>query len=574
MELPPGTRLRWDQNLLEEALRMFEPYEAYSQGGLQNFPMELQRSMANLARENLEKKVMDLVGRAQQFEAIPLDFDGQLPETDILLEIRDFNRSSGNLTRLLQNLNTLNLVRSYQVLSDVLYWQTATLLEAFNNFLKDEDLYGVKGGDLSWWDGRQPIAYEAFDVQDEKDLKNYLKFQRKRINYLADEYARPLVTFFKNSQILRNRDEERVLFKWERVLTELEKYAAKKPKNSIAVLEKYILTGMNAVDANDYYEKITADMLQAQSGDVFLQRRNELRRLIYDQCQVIASRTVEVNYRAMKSFFDEKLAGKFPFADLEPGMAGYDEADPEQIKDFYAFFNEAVPTIKSVLKYNNNFGLSGQHAARFIEDMEDVREFFGLFLAEGEEKEKDKEAGTEEKVPTLGLKATFRVNQNYEVMANQIIGWKLVVGKQAFTGNGTPAAGQWMLGEPVTVSLRWAKNAPYKPIFAGSFEGAGVKGRTASWQFANRWSLLRLLTDHAADKTDLAGFKDKDPHTLKFEVEVDRVEGKDPTGKKFKSKAFVRIALTTADKAKQPLLMPEFPTSAPKLGMLNEVKGE
>lgn len=28
MELPPGTRLRWDQNLLEEALRMFEPYEA------------------------------------------------------------------------------------------------------------------------------------------------------------------------------------------------------------------------------------------------------------------------------------------------------------------------------------------------------------------------------------------------------------------------------------------------------------------------------------------------------------------------------------------------------------------
>jgi len=171
MDLPPGTRLRWDQNLLDEALRMFEPYEAYSQGGLKNFPIGLQSSMANLARENLDKKVMDLVRRAQQFEAIPVDFDGQLPETDILVEVRDFNKSAANLTRLLNKLNSLNLVRSHQVLSDVLYWQTATLLEAFNSFLEEEELYGVKGGDLSWWDGSQPVAYEAFDVQDEKILK-------------------------------------------------------------------------------------------------------------------------------------------------------------------------------------------------------------------------------------------------------------------------------------------------------------------------------------------------------------------------------------------------------------------
>ena len=159
-------------------------------------------------------------------------------------------------------------------------------------------------------------------------------------------------------------------------------------------------------------------------------------------------------------------------------------------------------------------------------------------------------------------------------MANQIIDWKLAVGKQTFSSSGQAAAGQWLLGEPVTVSLRWAKNAPYKPVFAGSYEGARVKGRIASWRYANNWSLLRLLSEHAADKTDLAGFKDKEPHTLKFEVEVDRVDGKDPTGKKFKSTAFVRIELTTADKAKQPLQVPNFPTLAPKLGMLAEVKGD
>ncbi len=575
LELPPGTRLRWDQNLLEEALRIFEPYESYSQGGLQNFPMELQSSMANLAKDNLEKKVMDLVARAQQFETIPVDYNGQLPETDILLEIRDFNKSSNTLNRLLGNLNTLSLVRSYQVLTDVLYWQTATLLEAFNSFLEKEDLYGVKGGDLEWWNGLQPVSYEAFDVQDEDDLKNYLKFQRKRIKYLAEEYARPLVTFFKNSQILRNREEERILFKWERILTELEKYDTKKPKNSIATLEKYILSGMNTVDAENYYQKITEEMLRDQSGDIFLQRRNQLRRLLFDQCQVIASRNVEINYRALKRLFDERLAGKFPFIDITPDLAGYEEADPEQIKGFYQVFDKTIPTIKNVLKFNNNFGLSGQHAVRFIADMEKVREFFSLYLVEDEGPKKDEKAeDTKEKTPTLGLNVTFRVNQGHEVMANQIMRWKLIVGNQTFNDTGKKVTGQWLLGDPVALSLRWAKNAPYVPLFAGSFEGAKVSGRTASWSFTNNWALLRMLAEHAADKTDFDRFIDPEPHTLKFEVDVDRVDGKDPTGKKFKSRAFLRIALTTADKEMKPLLMPEFPRSAPRLGLLNAVKGE
>jgi len=208
--------------------------------------------------------------------------------------------------------------------------------------------------------------------------------------------------------------------------------------------------------------------------------------------------------------------------------------------------------------------------------MEKVRGFFGLYLA-AEEEEPKKDAGakdTKETVPTLGLEVTFRVNQAYEVMANQIIGWKLVVGKQTLVDGGKTTSGQWSLGEPVTVSLRWAKNAPYRPVFAGTYEGAGVKGRTATWRFSNNWSLLRLLKEHAAEKTDLSGFVDQEPHTLKFDVEVDRVDGKDPTGKKFKSKAFVRVALITADKARLPLQMPTFPTSAPKLGMLSAARGD
>jgi IcmF-related N-terminal domain len=564
LELPPGSRLRWDKNLLNEAVRLFEPYETYKQDGLDRFPVDLQHTMENLAKENLESKVLDLISRAQDFETVSMGFDGQLQESDILVEIRNFNKSAVLLNQLLTYFDDLDLVRSYQVLSDVLYWQTATLMTAFNGFLEAEDLYGVKGGDFSWWDGSPSLNIDAFEVQDEKELENYLNFQRTRIQHLADEYARPLVRFFQNSRILRNREEERILFRWERIIAELEKYASKKPVNSIGLLEKFILTELNGVTVENYYEKISPKALASTSGDIFLQRRNVMRKLLFRRCQRLASIRIQQNYDALRDLFNEKIGGKFPFSEYT-GQTIYAEADPWDIRDFYSIFDPQKTLLGNVLRANRQFGASGDKARAFLAQMEKVRHFLKSYLGSGgEKKEKEKP----EDVPTFDLDVQFRVNRTQEAMANRIIEWRMGIGTQVMEKQNGSQLGRWRYGDPIRLSLRWAKNAPDYPVFAGEDASIKVAGRTITFVFDNKWSLLKMLRSHAADPGDFGGLSDPKPHSLKVSVDARRIGVKAEKGAQFQTKAFVRLILLTTDKEKGVLVMPAFPVNAPGLELL------
>lgn len=566
LKLPPGTRLRWDRNLLAEAVRLFEPYEVYKQDGLGRFPLGLQHTMENLAKENLETKVLDLISRAQNFEPVEKDFAGQLQESDILLEIRNFSQSAGLLNQLLNYFNDLDLVRSYQVLSDLLYWQTATLMTAFNGYLEAEDLYGIKAGDFSWWDGTQPLAVTAFGVADEKELENYLNFQRARIQRLADEYARPLVGFFKNSRILRNREEERILFRWERILAELEKYQNKKPDNSVDELEKFILSGLSEITVENYFEKIDRAGLKATSGDIFLQRKNEIRRLLFDRCQRLASIRIQEGYDALVTQFNEKLSGRFPFAAYSGGTL-YTEADPEDIRDFFRIFDAHRQTLQSVLRANREFGASGARASGFLEQMGKVRDFFETYLGGAPGGEKTQKASQE--APAFDLDVRFRVNRDKEVMANRIMDWRFMVGDQVFERRQESRVGRWRFGQPVQLAMRWARNAPDYPVFAGDGPGVKVADRTIAFTFDNQWSLLTLIMAHAAEPGDFGKLADPNPHTLKFTVQAKRRGVASQDGDTFDMEAFVRVNLLSADKEKQALVMPAFPLKAPRLQLVN-----
>ena len=562
LKLPPGTRLRWDKNLLAEAVRLFEPYETYKQDGLGRFPLDLQHSMENLAKENLETKVLDLISRAQNFEAVEKDFSGQLQESDILLEIRNFSTSSGLLNQLLTYFDDLDLVKSHQVLSDLLYWQTATLMAAFNGYLEAEDLYGIKGGDFSWWDGRAPLNLTAFEVADDKELANYLNFQRERIQRLADEYARPLVGFFQSSRILRNRNEERILFRWERIIAQLENFQNKKPGNSVTELETFILSHLPEISVENYFEKIPPKDLSATSGDIFLQRKNEMRRLLFRRCQRLASIRIEQSYGKLVAFFNDNLAGRFPFADVS-GRSIYAEADPGDIKDFYRIFDAHRQTLKSVLQDNRQFGASGDRARTFLDRMDKIRIFFQAYLglAQGEKP-------PPEQTPTFDLTVQFRVNQVKEVMGNRIMGWRMAVGEQVFENRAEPNTGRWRYGDPIRLTLRWARNAPDYPIFAGDSPGVKMAGREISFGFDNQWSLLRMLTAHASDPGDFDQLSDPNPHTLKFVVRAKRRGVKPHAGDTFEMQCFVRVGLLSTGKKKATLVMPVFPLNAPALKLM------
>ena len=120
------------------------------------------------------------------------------------------------------------------------------------------------------------------------------------------------------------------------------------------------------------------------------------------------------------------------------------------------------------------------------------------------------------------------------------------------------------LVNPLTLSLRWAKDSFYYPVDAGGQSEVEINNRTVEYHFGNKWSLIRLLRMFAATPDDFARLSDPLPHTLKFLVYTMREGIDDQEQARSLTRVFVRIRTFTADEDKVPVALPRFPEKAPE----------
>ncbi len=582
--IPVGMRIFWNISVLNDAVQLFRPYEEFMKIGLQNFPKELRNSVQNVARSNLEKSLLDKIGQAIRTEPLPLEMAGYFQGSDVNAEIKNFKEAAKLLNALLLYSRHLDLTDLHWILSDILYAQPIRLLKIVDEYLSRENLYNARGSDFSWWDGQSPLSLAAFDVADDEELKHYLKLQRERVTHLSFEYAEPVVSFLSASNIAKNRKEERLYLKWNRILAELDRYENKEPENSLTALEKFILFDMGSTRVENYFEKISESDAEAQSGDIFLQKRNELRRKIFRRCRELSADVTVGKYHAVKDIFDEKLAGRFPFSGLgDPGHAP--EVSPEDIRDFYRVFDREVPAIVAAIGKEGKFGISAQHTAEFLEQMKTVRQFFEHFLnpavpvqapsAQSPEQSRNAtpeaaggtvDSGKLSGVPVFAFDIGFRANQGAEIMGNRIIEWKFTCGDQEIRYGDEKTGGYWKPGSPVTLSLRWARNGMDYPVFAGKFGQADSEARTVVYRFTNQWALLRFLRtfDHSSAPA-VPGSDVRKDHLLAFHIHAERLGEDLQVAERYLTKVFLRMALEAPGKPGQMLLMPSFPDRAPVL---------
>jgi type VI secretion system protein ImpL len=181
----------------------------------------------------------------------------------------------------------------------------------------------------------------------------------------------------------------------------------------------------------------------------------------------------------------------------------------------------------------------------------------------------------------LDFNIQFRVNREEEIAANQIIDWNLEVGKQKFSYLSDAVNGRWVFGDPVRLTLRWAKDSPTVPVTTATPNAVKAKDRVAVFEYDDRWSLLTLLLRHGlmlkrtGTPAECDQGYDPDPYTLKFTIRTDP----DPAGlpqrpdlKTSNAEVFMRLSLVTANK-QEPLLLPCFPRKAPPVPILPVVLG-
>jgi type VI secretion system protein ImpL len=262
----------------------------------------------------------------------------------------------------------------------------------------------------------------------------------------------------------------------------------------------------------------------------------------------MASLNLSTRYAELANYFNQRLAGRYPFAE-GPLHNGALEADPADVRAFFHKFDAAKPMLASkIAEADPGFA----QARQFIENMTAVRAFFAPFL----------DAQKPDVAPAYDIEASFRTARQQEVDADQIIAWSLGVGNETVTNHDKKPMLRWSVGKGVRLALRWASNAPRVPVLSQPARGVSVRDRTVTYQYDNQWALLTALSENAAPPEVLPHYDEEEPVTLGFKVFTKPVAGGEPGN--VPTQVFMRLALL-APGTTQPIDVPHFPHAAPKL---------
>jgi hypothetical protein len=562
--------LVWDQETLREVLKVNEEFEYFMSTKSYAPSEQLDKAARDTARARVRIKIRKLISRAQKAQPLTPSAEGLALKTALMTEMQYLQNAQPLLSRVLEISSRLGADDELRVM---LREQGSYLLRGAQRLFDDGQFYVTRKNDLSlggrvvtdfeWWDGTRPVSYRVYELNSKEDLAAYLNVQRKSIAFLARDFVVPVQTFFATQSIYLPRSRPQV--DWDTILADLDAYDNKTPGNPIGALETFIRTDMDKVSLDSCYGLAQID--EQPSTDYFLSIRNSLRVGFLERCKLLAHAkaiddTIDElrNYGEIEKSFNENLAGAFPFAQVNAP-----QLDPWAMLKFFKVLKEKEKAAREALNRSAEFGANPQPATDFLDQMNRAREFFAPFI--------EKNQG-----PSFDFRVQFRVNREQEIAANQIIDWKLEVGKKKFAYTSDDLTGHWIYGEPVRLTLRWANDSPSRPLAGVDPMLVTVKERSAIFEYNDRWSLFTLLLRHglqlkrAGAPAECDQGYDADPYTLAFIVKT----APDPAAQfgqpqalnSLVAEVFLRITMLGANKP-EPIMLPCLPIKAPLVPSLH-----
>jgi type VI secretion system protein ImpL len=487
-----SSQTMWDHNTLLEADRLLEAYNKFEKGPLRTAPPYIRGALQRAALGRLQDNVFDYIGQAQS---------ANLPGAPEGAEVQSFSQSLDVLQRLLAGSSKFPKSTAATSLNSLLVIQASALLITADQQLKDKHLYDVKDQSFDWWEGEKPLSLAAYDVRTADDLKDYLDHQMERLTALAQQ-TDPLVRFLESRHSVA-REGSAAFNDWRLILQEMKRHTEKAPGNSVALLEDFIRTGMDKIAPDTSCQDSARDLVGR--SDYFLSFRSQLHKDAVARCAILSRRAYTTQ---IAEFFNQRLAGKFPFRATAP-QNQLAEADPKALAGFYAKLDQYGKIATESLKNPNQEAQTAKEryaALDFLSNMAQIRPVFAAFLA-GFEKDPS---------PSFDFVVNFRTNRGREIEGNEISDWSLDSGAQSFRYRAKENTGRWRLGDPMRVTFRFADDSPLIPVPDASQPEMTVHQRTVSFDYSGAWSLFRLLLAHKPEMAEFEKGSDPTPHTLSF----------------------------------------------------------
>lgn len=559
----PGQRILWDLAQLEGAVGLYEPYQRFRERGLSAFPADLRLTLDGLARETLGDRIAAKVAQAQSFYSEVSPSHASLYEQELRAATQNLAAAAPLLDKVQSTYGNLDQWRRQQALQMVVAQQSGALLRDLDEMVEREQPYHLRSSDFSWWKGDAPIGFAPFEKADQTETALYLDSQRRRLQQLSVDIAQPLSGLLSKTGFHQQPEYRGLFDRWEGIAGGLQAYEAKKPGGSLESLEKFLL---NELPQTSLESCAKAQRPPMRASDFFATRQGEIQRALYLRCGDLRGELAASHWRRFADFFNQRLAGRYPFA--PSSAAATTAALADDVRTFFRYFDESLPLLRATRDDQGPLLPIAPDVAAFLDQMEGVRAFFAPYL--------DGKVRSPE--PFYDLDVEMRVNREHELCGERIIEWVLELGGVRLDQRSAGKTVRWQPGQPIELRLRWAKDAPALPAAGTARAGFYVDGNWAVWRFDDRWALLHLLEELRAEPQDFPALEDPAPHTLRLTAALEKLppaDGAPPPAAAgvtdpgcqddaVETRAFVRLRVL-APEDKTLLVRKPFPISAPRL---------
>ncbi len=499
-DVPSGQQLFWDSSMLQEALQDKAAYDKFFSDTLANTPDTLQKTFETVALDRLGANMVDAIASAQQFQALPA---GDKADQATAAEARTFQAAAQSLGTLLDQFGELDFEEDYQDLLRVTSNHALIMLSRIDHAFDAQHFYWPPTGNFDRWTAGTLPTTAGYGTHSPEEMLGYLTIQRQNLQPYVDS-AKPMVAFLQRSQ--KNQKQATLVAKWQGMVSDLQKFEAAPATSSLGSLEDYLTTQMDKTAPPDCQTSTAA----APAVPVyFAQTRRSLERAVYTRCRSLLRQTASQQYSQLADFFNQRLAGKFPFS--ASSTQGAPEADPADVIELFRRLDADGKAIHDSLQ--NNTSSSTAQIAAFVNQLESLRPLLQSLLT-----------GQPNAALAFDFVPAFRANRGHEINGNQIIDWTLLSGNDAFRNSDPPRTGHWTFGQPFKLTLRWAKDSPTRPVPAAPAYGDAAT-KTVVFEYRDAWSLINMLVQHAAAPGDFDRGVDPDPQTLAFTIEQQAVSG-------------------------------------------------
>ncbi|MCR6632328.1 MAG: hypothetical protein NVV74_21040 [Magnetospirillum sp.] len=541
--LPTGGRpVLWDGQWLKSAQRLLDDYHAFIAGDALKMPPDLAFSAELAAFDQVNLRV----GSALALAARPGDraASGPYQIEGELRALATVSQQLGGISDQLRRAKMDGLAVQLETLLQVQAGRLLSEVDALSAglFLAD------RIPPFDWWDGSLPFAARTFRAPSAAELALMVEANRESLAQIARDYAGPLIRVV--TALPGDGRARELAAKWQGIVRALTRYEQKAPDSSLRRLEQFILTEMDQIDPARC-EGLGGP--PTPGGDLFARQLDDLKAGIARRCGELGGERIRRRYVRLHDLFNDTLAGRFPFAD-DPRPAT-PRADPAMVRQFfYALAQEKVAP-RVALE-----AAAGSRAAAFMAALADVQKALAPMLVDP----------TLEQPLTYEVEADFRTNAARDQGGNQIMEWVLDLGAdQRLSSQEPKRRAVWSTGQPVRLSVRFARNGPAMP--APDPQGRyRVDGMMVTWEAADPWALLSLMGQLAPGAGRLAELPDRRPHPLRLVVDMQRnPDAVSGPRNAVQVEAFLRLGLTTLVRVpgkpedKQALALPAFPAASP-----------